>query len=242
MKTTLFIPVLNELEGVKVIMPRIHKEWVDEILIVDGDSTDGTREYLEEQGYTVIRQKEKGLIAAYWECIEASKGDVIIAFSPDNNSVPELIPAMVRKMGEGYDLVIASRYLAGARSYDDGTITAFGNWMFTRMINLLYGGRYSDALVMYRAFRKDLIKTLSLAKNQHPFLEIELVIRSLKHGLKLTEIPGDEPKRIGGISKMRVLYHGSAVLYVVLKELFVHRVGRTAVASSSTSKRFDASG
>ena len=45
LKTTLFIPVLNELEGSKIIMPRIKKEWFDEIIVVDGGSNDGTVEY-----------------------------------------------------------------------------------------------------------------------------------------------------------------------------------------------------
>ena len=47
MKISLSIPVKNEIEGVKVIMPRIKKEWVDEVVIVDGHSTDGPKEWLE---------------------------------------------------------------------------------------------------------------------------------------------------------------------------------------------------
>jgi glycosyltransferase involved in cell wall biosynthesis len=64
LKTTLFIPVLNELEGSKIIMPRIKKEWFDEIIVVDGGSNDGTVEYYESNGYRVISQKSKGLSAA----------------------------------------------------------------------------------------------------------------------------------------------------------------------------------
>ena len=140
-KTTLFIPTLNEIDGVKAIMPQIKREWVDEIIFVDCKSTDGTPEWLQEHGYRVITQKSRGLALAYWECFDAMAGDVIIVFTPDGNSMPETIPALVAKMKEGYDLVIASRYLGNAKSEDDDLITGFGNWMFTRMMNLLYGTR-----------------------------------------------------------------------------------------------------
>jgi glycosyltransferase involved in cell wall biosynthesis len=224
MKTTLFIPFLNEIEGLKLIMPRIQRDWVDEILFVDAHSTDGSREWLQERGYKVVQQEGRGLAMAYWTCFDVCQGDVIVAFSPDNNSVPEAIPQLIEKIREGYDMAIASRYLGTAKSEDDDTITGFGNRMFTWLINLIYGGRYTDSLVMYRAFRKDLVRQLDLTRSEHPLLELELVIRALKHGLKITEIPADEPKRIGGVRKMRIWYNGSAIVYVILKELFTHRV------------------
>jgi hypothetical protein len=119
---------------------------------------------------------------------------------------------------------VASRYLADATSEDDGAVTAFGNWMFTHLVNLLYGGHYTDVLVMYRAFRKDLVQRLDLTPGNHGYLELELMIRCLKHGIKVTEIPASEPKRIGGVRKMSVWRNGSIVVYAILKELFVHRV------------------
>jgi glycosyltransferase involved in cell wall biosynthesis len=204
-------------------MPRIRREWVDEILVVDGNSTDGTVEYCHEHGYKVIQQKEKGLGAAYWECFDVAEGDVIIPFSPDNNSVPELIPELIAKIKEGNDLVIVSRYLGNAKSEDDDLVSGFGNWMFTKMVKILYGGNITDLLVMYRAFKKDLIKQLRLTRSRHAYFEQELVIRCLKNGFKVAEIPGDEPPRVGGVRKMRVWFNGSMVLYGILKELFVPR-------------------
>jgi glycosyltransferase involved in cell wall biosynthesis len=224
LKTTLFIPTLNEIDGIKVIMPQIKREWVDEIIFVDCKSTDGTPEWLREHGYRVITQQSRGLALAYWECFDAMSGDVIIVFTPDGNSIPETIPALVAKIKEGYDLVIASRYLGDAKSEDDDVITGFGNWMFTRLMNLLYGTRYTDVLVSYRAFRMSLVKTLNLTRSQHPFLEQELMVRAYRQGFRVTEIPADEPKRIGGVRKMKIVYNGLAVLVGILRELFVCRV------------------
>lgn len=197
------MPVLNEIEGIRAIYPRINREWVDEFVIIDGHSTDGTREYLEELGFSVNLQRQPGAINAWWEGFETATGDVIIPFSPDNNSVPELIPELIAKMEEGYDMVIASRYLAGARSDDDNIMTATANRFLTKLVNLLFGANYTDALVMYRAFRKDLIDRLGLNRETDPLLrkggnfEILLSIRCAKMKLRVAEIPGDEPCRIG---------------------------------------------
>lgn len=220
MKTTLFIPTLNEIEGVKFIMPRVKKEWVDEIIVVDGGSTDGTVEYFKAMGVPVIRQKSRGVCGAYWEGIEAATGDVIISFSPDNNSLPEAIPELVSKMKEGYEMVIASRYLGNAKSEDDDLVTAFGNWMFTKMVNIFFGGNYTDSLVMFRAFKKDLPFKLAMSDKGIPVFEMLLCIRCSKQKLKVGEIPADEPKRLGGIRKMKPIYNGSCLLWVIIKELF----------------------
>ena len=92
MITTLFVLTYNEIEGMKAIMPRIKKEWVDEIIVVDGGSTDGTLEYAKEQGYVTHVQKKKRLRNAYIEGFPLIKSDYVITFSPDGNSVPEAIP------------------------------------------------------------------------------------------------------------------------------------------------------
>ena len=225
MKTTLLIPTLNEVEGAKVIMPRIKREWVDEIIIIDGHSTDGTREYFEDHGYTVMTQKAPGPVNAWWEGFQAARGDIIIPFSPDNNSIPEKIPELIDKMKEGYDMVIVSRYKDGAKSYDDNWFTGFGNFMATRIINILFGGRYTDALVMYRAFKKELLSKLELDRDKDSIFEVSLSIRCARRGLKTSEIGGDEPRRIGGADSRAHpgifgrLRGAFSILQCVIKEL-----------------------
>lgn len=233
MKVTLLIPVLNEIIGMKAIMPQIKREWVDQILFIDGQSTDGTVEYLKEHGYEYVIQKKKGMRNAYMEALPYVKGDVILTFSPDGNSVVEKIPECIAKMKEGdYDMVIVSRYAEGAKSEDDDPVTSFGNWMFSTSISIFHGHRYRDAMVIYRAFKKKLIQDLDLDKDSSYQFEENLFktnisweplmsIRAAKKKLKIAEIPGDEPARIGGERKLQVLRWGAAFMYQNVRELFV---------------------
>jgi len=220
LKVTLLVPTLNEIEGMKAIMPRIRREWVDEIFVVDGGSTDGTVEYAKSQGCRVIRQTRKGVPGAYRDALEHITNDIIITFSPDGNSVPEKIPELVEKMKEGFDMVIVSRYLDGAKSEDDDPVTAFGNWMFTKMINIFFGGRYTDCLVIFRAWKAELVQR-AIEVPARAGYELYTSIYCAKHKLKVSEIPGDEPARIGGERKMNPLKNGLAVLGLILSEKFL---------------------
>ncbi|OGS17893.1 MAG: hypothetical protein A2219_01800 [Elusimicrobia bacterium RIFOXYA2_FULL_50_26] len=217
MKVSLIIFTLNEIEGMKAVMPHIKKEWYDELIIVDGGSTDGTIEYARDNGYYLFVQKGKDSGAAFTESVEKATGDIVIIFSPDGNSLPEAIPQLVEKIKEGYDLVIASRYLNGAKSYDDDTVTAFGNWMFTSLTNLLFGTHYTDTLVMYRAFRREIVANLNIITST-PCWGSLMLMRATKKKLRITEIPADEPARIGGVRKMKPLKNGTYELYMLLKE------------------------
>jgi len=218
MKTTLLIPTLNEFECMEKIMPRIKKGWVDEILIVDGGSTDGTVEYAKEHGYPVFAPTVKGLSAQLLESFKIAKGDVIILFSPDGNSIPELIPPLVKKMEENYDMIIVSRYLKGAKSYDDDFFTRIGNYIFTSAVNLFFKAHYTDTLVIFRAFKKDVIKKIKF--DIRGDVDLQLSIRCAKKRLKVTEIPGDEPKRVGGERKINIIGTGFQLLGFLIKELF----------------------
>lgn len=211
-------------------MPRVKREWVDQIIFADGGSTDGTFEYAQEHGYTYFVQKKRGIRHAYIEGFPLITGDIVVTFSPDGNSIPDAIPLLIEKIKEGYDMVIASRYLEGARSYDDDFITRFGNRFYTGSINFFHGGKYTDALVIFRAYRKSLFYELDLDKEESYSeekvfftkigIEPLLSIRCAKRKLKVAEIAVDEPDRIGGERKLQVIRWGGAYYLQILKELF----------------------
>lgn len=234
MKTTLLVMTMNEVEGMKRIMPQISREWCDQIIIVDGGSVDGTIEWAKSQGYEVYVQKRSGFRHAYNEVLPFVTGDTIITFSPDGNSIPELIPDLIEKIKEGYDMVIASRYLGDAKSEDDDFVTGFGNWLFTKTINFLHGGHYTDAMVIFRAYKKQIVYDLELNTDEgyataeklfrtQISWEPLLSVRAAKQKLKVIEIPGDEPPRIGGERKLKILKWGAAYYFQFWRELFCWR-------------------
>ena len=233
MTSTLLVMTLNEIDGMKAIMPRLQADAVDEIIVVDGGSTDGTIEWARDHGYEVYVQQRPGFRSAYLEVWPRIKGDVVIYFTPDGNSVPEIVPQLVEKMRKGYDLVIASRYLDGAKSEDDDVVTKFGNWMFRTLVNVLLrpsgSPRMTDPMVMLRAHRKDLPTRLGLDRPE-PFVGLErlfrtrvdwiplMSMRAVKRGIKWSEIPADEPPRIGGKRKLKIFRQGTMLLIQVLRE------------------------
>ncbi len=219
MSVTLLAPTLNEIEAVKVIFPKIRKEWVDEILVIDGGSTDGTVEFCQKLGCTVYSQTGRGYGAGMKEGALKAKGDLIIEFPADGNSPPEKIPELIAKLKQGYNFVIASRYLGGAKSYDDDFLTSIGNWAFTRLVNLLFGAGYTDALIGFRGYRKAVFPELNMDAKGLSW-SVQMPIKFAKRKLKTAEIPADEPARIGGVRKMKPLKTGWEILMVIAKEFF----------------------
>ena len=233
-QVSLIVPTMNEIDGLKWFMPRLKKEWYDEMIIADGGSTDGTVEYCRENGYPLLIQTGKGLPNAYDEAYRRVTKGIVVTITPDGNSLPELIPDLVSKIREGYDMVIASRYLGKAKSYDDDLFTGFGNSMFTGMINVLFHADYTDTLVGLRAYRREAMEKMFLP-DQHlqgwlkkrfclmNSWETGSSIRAAKLGLKVTSIPGDEPKRIGGVRKLSIIRNGLGVVLQILHELIIGR-------------------
>lgn len=228
MKATLLLPTLNEEEGLRKILPRIHPEWCDQVLLVDGGSQDETLAVAKAWGCEVLVQKQPGLRAAYREAWPFIRNDIVITFSPDGNCIPEAIPNLLRKLEEGYDMVIVSRYLDHAKSADDDLVTGFGNRFFTGLINLLFRSHYTDTMNIFRGYKKDLMQKLEVEKGAAPILEkilcthagIEplLSIRAGKQKLRVAEIPADEPKRIGGKRKLQIVRWGLIYLYQVVRD------------------------
>ena len=225
MRVTLLMLCFNEREGMKAVLPRIRKEWVDEIIIMDGGSTDGSIEYARSLGFPIRVQKKVGpaigfrgqaILDGFGQALEEATGDYILSFTPDNNCVPEKIPDLIAKAKEGYEMVIASRYLKGARSYDDDFLTGFGNWFFTTLVNVLFGSRYTDVLGFYRIYRKDLLTRLKIPIKLS--LSTILCIRCRKKNLRTVDIPADEPARIGGKSSRSILRNGWIELTTILGE------------------------
>ena len=124
-------------------------------------------------------------------------------------------------------MVIVSRYADGAKSLDDDFFTAIGNWAFTCAVNLLFKSKYTDVLVGYRAYtRNAVLKMRLVGMEKENFLrkkyylinswETGSSIRAAVLNLKVTEISGDEPARLGGVRKMSIINNGLGTLLQII--------------------------
>jgi len=217
MSTAVIVLTLDEIDGVNIIMPQVKKEWAEEIVFVDGGSTDGTIERAKELGFKVIHQHNKGEGNAFRIGVEGTKSDYVMFFSPDGNDVPEDIPKLIQKTKEGHDIVHISRFGKNSQSDDAGLIDRFGNRMFTFLVNTFFGGSYSDALNGFRIVKRKIWNDLK-TDAQYLNIEQQICIRCAKNKIPIYEIDGREPERVGGERIMRRFSTGSALSLQILKE------------------------
>jgi glycosyltransferase involved in cell wall biosynthesis len=217
MSTAVIVLTLDEIDGVNIIMPQVKKEWAEEIVFVDGGSTDGTIERAKELGFKVIHQHNKGEGNAFRIGVEGTKSDYVMFFSPDGNDVPEDIPKLIQKTKEGHDIVHISRFGKNSQSDDAGIIDSFGNRMFTFLVNTFFGGSYSDALNGFRIVKRKIWNDLK-TDAQYLNVEQQICIRCAKSKIPIYEIDGREPARVGGERIMRRFSTGSALSLQILKE------------------------
>jgi len=217
-RVTLLLPVKNEIDGLKKLIPQINSSLFVQILMVDGGSTDGSVEYARQCGIEICFQTRPGLALGIMDSINYIKGDYIITFSPDGNCPPDILPGIIEKFKAGHELVVVSRYLPPARSYDDTLITRFGNYLFTSLIKLIVRRPMSDALTIYRGYKVQFLKTNFINKFLWgPVLEPLVTIFASLHQISMVEIPGDEPPRLGGVRKMKVLSNGFYILVLIFR-------------------------
>jgi glycosyltransferase involved in cell wall biosynthesis len=234
---TLLVMALNEIEGLKNIMPKIDRDQFKQIIIVDGDSRDGTKEWAIENGYEVFVQSRKGLRSAYQEVWPMIISDYVITFSPDGNCDPTKMDLLVESiLREKPDMVIGSRYLPGVRSEDDDFVTAFGNWVFNFLARMLFGGNLTDVMVIYRGFRTNLPEELGLLDDS-PYVNYEkyfftrisweplMAARVLHEKKYVLEVPAGEPPRLYGERKLQIIRWGASYFLQFVFEKF-RRAGR----------------
>ena len=217
MSTAIIILTLDEIDGVKVIVPKIDKKWAEEIIFVDGGSTDGTIEEAKKLGIGVIHQHNRGEGNACRIGVENTTSDHIMFFSPDGNDEPEEIPKLIEKISSGFDIVHISRFVKHSDSEDADMLDRFGNRMFTFLVNVFFGGHYTDALNGFRIIKRDVMDKLK-TDAQHLNIEQQICIRAAKKKLNVFEISGKEPDRIGGERKMKPLQTGASLSAQIIKE------------------------
>lgn len=222
-RVTVVIPTLNEEEGVVATIGRTPKS-VDEIIVVDGGSSDRTSANSEQLGARVIPQLVRGYGLAYKTGFLAATGDIVITGDADGTYPMELAETLIAEMdGRGLDFVSCSRFpLEDAMSME--RLNVFGNRAISAWGSVLSLYRFRDLLSGMWLFRRSVLSELRLVANGWNFsAEIKLEARH-KLGGRFAEIHipyrdrvgmthNVRPFRIGGENSLFIFYKRVSQLY-----------------------------
>lgn len=226
------IPARNEAHNVKVVLPGLPPVY--EVLLVDGDSVDGTVEAAQRAlpSIQIVRQTRTGKGNALACGFLAASGDVIVTFDVDGSADPPEIPRFVEALVAGADFAKGTRFAAGGGSSDITPLRRAGNCFLRSFGNLLFGTCFSDLCYGYNAFWRDIVPILDLPPIDMPAtpgntvwgdgFEIETLIscRVASAGLRVAEVPSYERDRIHGESNLRTIADGARVLRTLVAEKF----------------------
>jgi glycosyltransferase involved in cell wall biosynthesis len=228
------VPTRNEARNLEVVLPAIAavRPAVHEIIVVDGHSTDGTLETARRTlpWVRVMSQTRRGKGNAMACGFAAATGDVIVMFDADGSADPGEIPAFVAALVAGADFAKGSRFAAGGGSDDITLLRRTGNAGLNGVANALFGTSYTDLCYGYNAFWADLLPVLDLPDPRAAApvegmlwgdgFEIETVLncRVAAAGLKISEVPSVERRRIFGETNLRTFADGTRVLRTLLAE------------------------
>ena len=224
MKTLVVIPTYNEAATIGKILNKTLEVTGHDILVVDDNSSDATRDLVKVffgsgRVFMLERPSKLGLGTAYIDGFKwglKNGHDLFFEMDADNSHNPAAIPFFVKKIGEGYDIVVGSRYLNHTISvvgwdFRRLLISKFGNWYASTLLGIK---QFTDLTSGYRCYTSKALETIGLERiksNGYAF-QIEMVYRGYKKGLKVAEMPIIFYERGGGSSKMNRKIVREAVL------------------------------
>ncbi|MEU6244387.1 glycosyltransferase family 2 protein [Streptomyces sp. NPDC047024] len=220
------IPAMNEAENLPYVFKTL-PDWIHEVVLVDGNSTDDTVEVARSlwPGVKVVGQRGKGKGDALISGFAACSGDIIVMVDADGSADGNEIVSYVSALVSGADFAKGSRFANGGGTDDMTLIRRLGNWALCTVVNRKFGARYTDLCYGYNAFWRHCLDKIDLDCTGFE-VETLMNIRVVKAGLRVQEIPSHEYLRIHGASNLRAVRDGLRVLRVILQERSNRRVLR----------------
>jgi dolichol-phosphate hexosyltransferase len=221
-KISLVVPAKNEAASIQEIL-NAAKPFVDELLLVDGHSTDGTREAAEQAGARVVLDHGKGKGDGIRVGIREATGAVLVFMDADGSHDPKDIPRLVQPiLDEQADMVIGSRMTGGSDELH-GDIGRFirmtGSHILLLIINYRWNVRLTDCQNGFRAIRTDVARALRLQEDAHT-IEEEMVMKCLRQKYRIHEVPSHEYERQYGTSTLQLTRTWHKFGLCILKHVF----------------------
>ncbi|MCI3901587.1 glycosyltransferase family 2 protein [Streptomyces spectabilis] len=232
---SIVIPAMNEAENLPYVFKTL-PEWIHEVVLVDGNSTDDTVKVARElwPDVKVVRQLGKGKGDALITGFEACTGDIIVMVDADGSADGHEIVSYVSALVSGADFAKGSRFANGGGTDDMTLIRKLGNFALCAVVNAKFGARYTDLCYGYNAFWRHCLDKIELDCTGFE-VETLMNIRVVKAGLKVQEIPSHEYLRIHGVSNLRAVRDGLRVLKVILTERSNRRTQRRSTRAAALS-------
>jgi glycosyltransferase involved in cell wall biosynthesis len=214
------IPARNEAKNLPLVLPRI-PNWVYEVVLVDGNSVDGTPEVARRlyPKVRIIAQTGRGKGDALRAGFAAATGEIIVMLDADGSTDPNEMGKFVRELRDGADFVKGSRFVQGGGTSDMSGHRSWGNWVLTRIVRVLFGGHFSDLCYGYNAFWARVLPILDLDSDGFE-IETQMNVRALRVGLNIVEVRSFEAERVHGQSNLNAWRDGWRILGTIVKEWF----------------------
>jgi len=216
-RVTVLICALNEEESLPHVLPKI-PSWVDEVLVVDGGSTDRTVVIARQlrPDIRILHQSGKGKGDAIKFGVRESSGDVIVTLDADGETDPDDIVRFIEPLLKGFDLVKGSRLMRG-RPPSMPFHRWVGNRILSSTFNALHGTTYTDVCSGYSAFWKKAFLSLDLTLDSFE-MEQEALVKAARMALRVAEVYHYDNGRIGGVSKTSDLKQGLIDWWIIIRE------------------------
>jgi glycosyltransferase involved in cell wall biosynthesis len=215
------IPVFNEEQTIGDIVTRTKRTMEQmrvlyEVLVVDDGSEDRSAEISQAKEAQVIRETHQGKGYALRSGFRRAKGELVVTLDSDGSHKPEEIPSVVRCIRQDRaDFVIGTRFFNAVNKTKVPRVNRIGNKLFNNLIAFLTGVKISDSQSGFRAIKSSLIKRMKLRSRGYE-VESEMLVKSLRMGAKVVEIPISFDQRTIGGSRLDPIRDGIRILYAVI--------------------------